>query len=455
MHKDLNFGRDQSLPQGVIDFIHAADTVLLGTSFVSSPETSIKFPSHLGMNHRGGRPGFIRVRGGRTCVIPDYSGNRMMQSLGNVEATGLASLTFFDFVTGDILYITGEARNIVGDEAKNIMPRVNVLTTIDVKGFVYVANALPVRQKNGSAIEASPYSPPVRFLAEEKRLESSLEDVNVTLKNIQLFAPDLATFTFDASKLISIKAGQHIILDLSSFVGKPSYQHMAHQGLEASLNDDSIRTWTVSSSHPTDTLTFEITMKEKHLGAITGKLFDLARALSQKRPELLADTTPLGITAGLVGIGGDFTLPAQAHKLLLIAGGIGVTPFLSMLSAITSSTSDESWDVLLVISLREPQVYQKLLGKVIQSKSNIHLSVHIFISGTRGLLQTSDGADVCANTHEQVLHEGRLNAGFLKSIEDVRERKVFVCGPLPFESMVVYGLQDVGVDGVSRENFAY
>ena len=380
----------------------------------------------------------------------------MMQSLGNVEATGLASLTFFDFVSGDILYITGEAQNVVGDEAKTIMPRVNVLTTIDVRGFVYVANALSVRQKKGSAIEASPYSPPVRFLAEEKRLESSLEDVNVTLKSIQLFAHDLATFTFDASKLISIKPGQHVILDLSSLVGKPSYQHMAHQGLEASLNDDSIRTWTVSSSHLTDTHTFEITMKEKHLGAITGKLFHLARAMSSKRPELLADTTPLGITAGLVGIGGDFTLPARVHKLLLVAGGIGVTPFLSMLGAITSSTSDESWNVILVISTREPQIYQKLLSKAMQSKSNIHLSVHIFISGARGLPQTSDSADdVCANTHEQVLHEGRLNPGFFRSIEDVRERKAFVCGPLPFETMVIDGLRDMGVDGVERENFAY
>lgn len=380
-----------------------------------------------------------------------------MQSLGNVETTGLASLTFFDFVTGDILYITGEAQNIVGDEAKAIMPRINVLTTVDVTGFVYVANALPVRQEKGSVVEASPYSPPVRFLAGEKRLESSLDDVSVTLKNIELYAPDLATFTFDASKLISIKPGQHAILDLSSFVGKPSYQHMAHQGLEASLNDDSIRTWTVSSSHPIDTLTFEITMKEKHLGTITGKLFHLARTLSERRPELLADTTPLGITAGLVGVGGDFILPTRAHKLLLVAGGIGVTPFLSMLSAIASSTSDESWDVILVVSTREPQIFQKLLSKAVQSGSNIHVSVHIFVSKNHGLLQTSDvSGDVCTETHAQdVLHEGRLNTDFFSTIEDIRERKAFVCGPLPFEAMVVNGLQDVGVDGIERENFAY
>ena len=64
------------LPDEVIDFIHAADTVFLGTSYEAKKEDELFFPSHLGQNQRGGRPGFIRVKrsDGRTVVLPDYSG---------------------------------------------------------------------------------------------------------------------------------------------------------------------------------------------------------------------------------------------------------------------------------------------------------------------------------------------------------------------------------------------
>jgi len=45
-----------------------------------------------------------------------------MTSLGNVEATLLAPLKFIFFKTGDILYLTGNARNLYGPDAQAIMP---------------------------------------------------------------------------------------------------------------------------------------------------------------------------------------------------------------------------------------------------------------------------------------------------------------------------------------------
>lgn len=69
---------DERLPQDVVDFIYNADTAYLGTSYVARPEDEDKFPSHVGTNHRGGRPGFVRVRptDGRTLVLPNYAGKR-------------------------------------------------------------------------------------------------------------------------------------------------------------------------------------------------------------------------------------------------------------------------------------------------------------------------------------------------------------------------------------------
>jgi hypothetical protein len=132
----------QRLPEAVIRFILDADTVFIGTIFKSKDS---EFPSHAGMNSRGGLPGFLRVSpsDGRTLVIPDYSGNRFVSSLGNIESSGVVGLTIVSFTSGDILYLTGTAENIVGPPALKIMARHASITSVKVTGFTFVRDALP------------------------------------------------------------------------------------------------------------------------------------------------------------------------------------------------------------------------------------------------------------------------------------------------------------------------
>lgn len=79
VHRRLNLAPDDRLPQDIITLILEADTVFFGTSYEAHEEDETLFPSHVGMNHRGGRQGFIRVvpSDGRTVVIPDYSGRSL------------------------------------------------------------------------------------------------------------------------------------------------------------------------------------------------------------------------------------------------------------------------------------------------------------------------------------------------------------------------------------------
>lgn len=67
-------------------------------------------------SHRGGLPGFIRLENG-ILTWPDYSGNKMFNTLGNIQANPNTGLLFLDFEKGNVLQLTGLAR-IIWDEAR-------------------------------------------------------------------------------------------------------------------------------------------------------------------------------------------------------------------------------------------------------------------------------------------------------------------------------------------------
>lgn len=77
------------------------------TFFVAS-RSRATIDSHGGadISHRGGRPGFVRIDGD-TLTIPDFSGNRYFNTLGNFLGEPRGALLFVDFKTGDVLQLQG------------------------------------------------------------------------------------------------------------------------------------------------------------------------------------------------------------------------------------------------------------------------------------------------------------------------------------------------------------
>jgi NAD(P)H-flavin reductase len=376
----------------------------------------------------------------------------MMTSLGNIEVTPLASLTFVSFTTGDILYLTGEARTFVGPEAQAIMFRQNVLTTVRITGYTFVRDALPVRQRPTVPVVRSPYSPPVKFLVEESpSLSRRHFDAYATLIKIELLSIDLVVLTYEVKDAINIVAGQAIALDFTDFIGPQTYLHMA-PWKPTSVNDDRIRTWTVSSAHVNGaTHTFSVTIREKPGGAITGALFMIARKLQEAMPEVLNDTSPLALSARLVGISGEFILPASTStKLLFIAGGIGVTPFLSMLEA--SARSQEEREVSLVLASREPEVILPLISKALgASPSGPMLTLDVFSS--------REVPDMPGTSHNVKLrkHQGRIPGDFFSDesmVGNLNEKEVYLCGPDEFRQNMTDAL---GIEStrIRTEEFNY
>lgn len=70
-------------------------------------------------SHRGGPRGFVRVDGSR-IVWPDYSGNNMFNTLGNLTVEPRAALLFVDFASGEALELRGRAR-VDGDVEREIV----------------------------------------------------------------------------------------------------------------------------------------------------------------------------------------------------------------------------------------------------------------------------------------------------------------------------------------------
>ena len=431
-----------------------------------------------------------------------HKGNRLLTSLGNIEATPLAGVSFVSFVTGAVLYLTGDANNLVGPAAQQLMPRINALTTIHVTGYMLVEDALPVRQKPGTQVQRSPYSPPVRLLAEEITSMYFADDrevtPSVTLARIEVHSHDIATFTFESPSHVNVVPGQAAVLDFKSFVGALPYQHMAPEN-PASVNDDRIRTWTISGSSrwagspfsestdadsSTGPVSLSLTMRHKPGGVVTSALFATAHQIGKFRPELLEDARPLQLSVPLVGIAGDFTLPTEAdadasggsssvtRKWLWIAGGIGVTPFLAMLACLREkkgrSGGSAADDIVLVLSTREPEVLLALVIRVLERMGNhpheheghqSTLSIHIFSRSPASSSPSLTTGDRTAFAVEVTRHEGRLNeeALYALNIDDISERQAYVCGPEGFEQVVLGALKKMGVDSrnVKREGFAY
>ena len=76
---------------------------------------SVDTRGHANCSYRGGQPGFVQVLDERTLVFPNYDGNGMFLSMGNVLETQQVGMLFIDFETGRRMRINGSAQISIDD----------------------------------------------------------------------------------------------------------------------------------------------------------------------------------------------------------------------------------------------------------------------------------------------------------------------------------------------------
>ena len=87
------------------EIVARADTLFIASSHLSDGGPG----DGVDVSHRGGLPGFVRVEDDGALTIPDYFGNFLFNTLGNVERDRRAGLLVVDFASGDLVQLTGEA----------------------------------------------------------------------------------------------------------------------------------------------------------------------------------------------------------------------------------------------------------------------------------------------------------------------------------------------------------
>jgi predicted pyridoxine 5'-phosphate oxidase superfamily flavin-nucleotide-binding protein len=89
-----------TVDRGSAAFIEAQDMFFLATADADGRPTC---------SYKGGDPGFVRVVDDRTLAFPNYDGNGMYLSMGNVAANPEVGMLFIDFVAGTRLRVQGQA----------------------------------------------------------------------------------------------------------------------------------------------------------------------------------------------------------------------------------------------------------------------------------------------------------------------------------------------------------
>jgi ferredoxin-NADP reductase len=185
------------------------------------------------------------------------------------------------------------------------------------------------------------------------------------------------------------------------------------------------RSYTMSSS-PTQGYYCEITVKREEQGAGSRYLHDTVK---------VNDTLEVQAPSGKFVFTGK-----EADSVVLISGGVGITP----MTSITRALTDMGWngDIYFIAACRDPEhlIFQSEL-KTLQAR---HPNLHVFIAMSR-MEQDTDG-----------YHRGRITKDLLAQwVPDLASKWIHLCGAPPMMDAVKQMLAELGVPGekIHTENF--
>ncbi len=108
------------------------------------------------VSHRGGKPGFLRVLNPTLLAWPDYPGNNMFQTLGNITVEPQVGLLVIDWEHGTTLQVTGTAQVIWHAPRAAEFAGAERVVEMEISEVTETRRATPLRWR---FVEASPSNP--------------------------------------------------------------------------------------------------------------------------------------------------------------------------------------------------------------------------------------------------------------------------------------------------------
>ncbi len=143
-----NVSEGTDLPTRLQEMIANADVLFLATGHAQRGNDA---------SHRGGSPGFLEVMNKSTLRLPDYPGNGLFNSLGNVAGDPQAGVLIPDFEHGRQLQLTATAE-ILWDQPDPESKTGGTNRFVEFTISRWMERPLPARLKS-SVVSYSPYNP--------------------------------------------------------------------------------------------------------------------------------------------------------------------------------------------------------------------------------------------------------------------------------------------------------
>lgn len=229
----------------------------------------------------------------------------------------------------------------------------------------------------------------------------------LTLERIEPLAQNISNYVFRADRPYQFKPGQYMEWTLK------------RQGADSRGNR---RTFTIASSPTEDTIQLGVKFYEP----------------SSSYKQALATMKPgEGMFAGQIS--GSFTLLDDAsRKLLFVAGGVGITPFRSMLKYLEDRQSPRDIVLFYLAASSDEIVYQDVLRAAATR-------------GARIIPVINGSADTLPNGYLS----GPLTVESIqKYVPDLSERQAYISGPNGMVDAVKQTLQQAGARSIKTDHFA-
>lgn len=382
-------------------FIQSMDTLWIGSY---APEAGAD------CNHRGGKPGFIRVTSPTTIEWPEYRGNGMFFTSGNLESYDRAGVTFVDFETGSMIQMTGRA--VVDWNYDGQYEGATRLMKFDIEHLVRIDQ---VTTHRWTRIDYSPYNPVIS--GTENQRDHSTFPITATLAKVVKESENVKTFRFLAQRRISFLPGQYATFEFNNVPGGSASE---------------IRTWTLSETPNSinGDNTLDITVKRIPEGLVTNWLHD---------------HVGVGLEVNLNGVQGEMTAVQRDKQtggatvpehILLLSGGIGMTPNVAMVRGVGAFDLQDQTNITMIHVERfeADLLFQNELTRRATNYPNF--SYTNIISSQQGRLSKDMLAEL---------------------VPDVKQQHAYICGPTLFMADMTEHLVALGVPAanIHTESFEF